>query len=80
MEGDSSGRLLLAEEGWRLHLRVAEAQVLVKIIKAINKVTYMAAQHLKAESQVTYFPPTLPSYLFIVILLKGQIDPFMLAV
>ncbi|TNN64790.1 hypothetical protein EYF80_024985 [Liparis tanakae] len=47
VEGDPSGGLLLAEEGWRLHLGVAEAQILVEIIKAVDKVTNMAAQHLK---------------------------------
>lgn len=46
VEGDSGGGLLLAEEGWRLHLGVAEAQVLVEIIEAVDKVTYMTAEHL----------------------------------
>lgn len=49
MEGDPCGRLLLAEESWRLHLGVAEAQVLMEIIKAIDKVAYMTAKHLKVE-------------------------------
>lgn len=55
VEGDSSGGLLLAEEGWGLHLGVAEAQVLVEIIKAIDKVTYMTAKHLKVEDDRSCF-------------------------
>lgn len=51
VEGDPSGGLLLAEEGWRLHLGVAEAQVLMEIIKAIDEVTHMTAQHLEAETE-----------------------------
>lgn len=51
MEGDSGGRLLLAEEGWGLHLGVAEAQVLMKVVKTVDKVTYVAAQHLTAETE-----------------------------
>lgn len=50
VEGDSSGRLLLAEEGRRLHLGVAEAQVLMEIIQAVDKVANMAAQHLEVET------------------------------
>lgn len=50
VEGDSSGRLLLAEKGWRLHLGVAEAQVFMEVVKAINKVSYMTAQHLIAKT------------------------------
>lgn len=55
MEGDSSGRFLLAEEGWGLHLGVAEAQVLVQIVKAIDKVTYMTAEHLNVEDNGSCF-------------------------
>lgn len=47
VEGDPSGGLLLAEEGWRLHLGVAEAQVLVEVIQAIDKVTYVTSKYLK---------------------------------
>lgn len=46
VEGDPGGGLLLAEEGWGLHLGVAEAQVLVEIIEAVDEVTYVTAQHL----------------------------------
>lgn len=55
VEGDSSGGLLLAEEGWGLHLGVAEAQVLVEIVQAIDKVTYMTAEHLKVEGEGSCF-------------------------
>lgn len=51
MEGDSSGRLLLAEEGWGLHLGVAEAQIFMKVVQAIDKVTNMTAQHLNSETE-----------------------------
>lgn len=47
VEGDPRGGLLLAEEGRRLHLGVAEAQVLVEVIQAIDKVAYMTPEHLK---------------------------------
>lgn len=47
VEGDSSGRLLLTEEGWWLHLGVAEAQVLVEVVQAVDKVTDMTTQHLE---------------------------------
>lgn len=43
VEGDSSGRLLLAEEGRRLDLGVAEAQVFMEVVKAIDKVAHMTA-------------------------------------
>lgn len=49
VEGDSSGGLLLAEKGWRLHFGVAEAQVLMEIIEPIDKVAYMTAEHLKVK-------------------------------
>lgn len=49
MEGDPRGRLLLAEEGRRLHLGVAEAQVLVEVVQAIDKVAYMTSEHLNIK-------------------------------
>lgn len=49
VEGDPSGRLLLAEEGWRLHLGVAEAQVLVEVIQAVDKVAYVTPEYLKIK-------------------------------
>lgn len=49
VEGDPSGGLLLAEEGWRLHLGVAEAQVLVEVIQAVDKVAYVTSEYLKIE-------------------------------
>lgn len=49
MEGDPSSRLLLAEEGWGLHLGVAEAQVLMEVIQAIDKVAYVTSKYLKME-------------------------------
>lgn len=57
MEGDPSGRLLLAEEGWRLHLGVAEAQVLMEVIQAIDKVAYVTSKYLKMKgvSQCTQY-------------------------
>lgn len=50
MEGDSGGRLLLAEEGWGLHLGVAEPQVFVKVVEAVDEVTHMTSQHLQVKS------------------------------
>lgn len=47
VEGDPSGGLLLAEESWRLHLGVAEAQVLVEVIQAVDKVAYVTSEYLK---------------------------------
>lgn len=55
VEGDSSGGFLLAEEGWGLDLGVAETQVLVQIVKAIDKVTYVTAEHLKVEDDGSRF-------------------------
>lgn len=49
VEGHSRGRLLLAEEGRWLHLRVTEAKVLVEIIKAVDKVTHMTSKHLNVQ-------------------------------
>lgn len=47
VKGDPSGRLLLTEKGWRLHLGVAEAQVLVEVIQAVDKVAYVTSEDLK---------------------------------
>lgn len=49
VEGDPSGRLLLAEEGGRLHLGVAEAQVLMEVIQAVDKVAYVTSEYLKIK-------------------------------
>lgn len=49
MEGDPSGGLLLAEEGWRLHLGVTEAQVLMQVIQAVDKVAHMSSKYLKTK-------------------------------
>lgn len=50
MEGDSGGRLLLAEEGGWLHLGVAEAQVLVEVVEPVDEVAHVAAEHLEFEN------------------------------
>lgn len=50
VEGDSGGRLLLAEEGGWLHLGVAEAQVLVQVVEPVDEVAHMAAEHLEFEN------------------------------
>lgn len=44
VEGHSGCRLLPAEGGRRLHLRVPEAQVFVEVIEAVDKVTCVSAQ------------------------------------
>lgn len=55
VEGDPSGRFLLAEEGWRLHLGVAEAQVLVEVIQAIDKVAHVTPEYLKIKDVAECF-------------------------
>lgn len=50
VEGDSSGRFFLAEEGWGLNLGVTKTQIFMEVVKTVDKVTDMTAQHLGAET------------------------------